>query len=85
MAILELQDVDLEPLALDGMEVPRIRLYGPPPFSTLLFGGAEYHYERSYPVKGYGANLPNFLRERLQEGKKPLLIERTDRFYVYLS
>jgi hypothetical protein len=36
-------------------------------------------------VKGHGANLPDFLRDRMAAGKKPLLIERTDRFYVYLS
>ena len=86
MPILELEDVDLEPLVLDGIEVPRIyRHGGAPPFTTLRFDGAEYQYERSFPIKGYGASLPNFLRERMAEGKKPLLIERTDRFYVYTS
>lgn len=82
---LELEDVDLEPLVLDGLEVPRIRYYGPPPFTTLRFDGVDYQYERSFPVKGHGANLPDFLRDRMAAGKKPLLIERTDRFYVYLS
>ena len=37
----------------------------------LKFGGQEYHYERSFPVKGHGASLPNFLREQLAAGKKP--------------
>ncbi len=85
MAILELEDVDLEPLALDGMEVPRLHYHGSPPFTTLKFDGQEYQYERSFPVKGHGASLPNFLRERMAEGKKPLLVERADRFYVYLG
>ena len=85
MAILELEDVDLEPLVLDGMEVPRILYHGPPPFTMLKFDGQEYHYERSFPVKGHGASLPNFLRDRLVEGKKPLLVERMGRFYVYLG
>jgi hypothetical protein len=86
MAILELEDVDLEPLALDGLEVPRIYMHGgPPPYSELRFEGEDYLYARSFPIKGHGASLPNFLRERMAEGKKPLLVERTDRFYVYLS
>jgi hypothetical protein len=86
MPILELEDVDLEPLALDGMEVPRIYYHeGPPPFSMLRFDGQEYEYARSFPIKGHGATLPNFLRDRMGEGKKPLLIERTDRFLVYLA
>ena len=86
MAILELDDVDLEPLVLDGMEVARIRHHDDvPPYTTLRFDGQEYQYERSFPIKGHGANLPNFLRERMAAGKKPLLIERVDRFYVYLA
>ena len=86
MAIEELDDVDLEPLVLDGLEVSRVlRHEGPPPYTTLRFDGREYQYERSFPIRGYGANLPDFLRERMAEGKVPLLIERTDRFYVYLS
>ncbi|HLG10311.1 MAG TPA: hypothetical protein VI876_01020 [Dehalococcoidia bacterium] len=85
MPILELEDVDLEPLSLDGMDVARVHYHGPPPFTALKFDGREYQYERSFPVKGHGASLPNFLRDRMAEGKKPLLVERTDRFYVYLS
>jgi hypothetical protein len=85
-ALLELDESEIEPLVLDGLEVARIRLTGgPPPYSAATLGGREYRYERSFPVKGYGAALPTFLRERLAEGKTPLLIERPDRFYVYLS
>jgi hypothetical protein len=86
MPILELEDVELEPLVLDGLEVPRVlQRGGPPPFTTLRFDGQEYQYERSFPIKGHGASLPDFLRDRITEGKKPLLVERTDRFYVYLA
>jgi hypothetical protein len=86
MAIQELTDVDLDPLVLNGLEVARILQHqGPPPSTTLRFDGRDYQYERSFPIKGYGAALPNFLRARLAEGKRPLLIERKERLYVYLS
>jgi hypothetical protein len=83
--VLELDELELEPLPLDGMEVPRIRVYGPPPFSQARLGEQEYRYERSFPVKGHGANLPNFIREQTSAGKIPLVLEREDRFYIYLS
>jgi hypothetical protein len=83
--VLELDETLLETLPLDGMELPRIRLHGPPPFSQARLGDREYRYERSFPVKGHGANLPNFIREQLEAGKTPLLLEREDRFYVYLN
>lgn len=85
MALLELDEAELEPLPLDGMDVPRIRVGGPPPYWAVRLGGQEYRYERSFPVKGHGASLPDFLREHMAAGRKPLLVERLDRFYVYLG
>ena len=83
--MLELDETQLEPLPLDGMEVPRIRFYGPPPYTEATLGGREYRYERSFPVKGHGANLPDFIREQMNAGKTPLILERANRFYVYLD
>ena len=83
--MLELDEANLETLELDGLEVPRIHLYGPPPYYAAQLGDQEYRYAKSFPIKGHGASLPQFLREQIGEGKKPLLIERTDRFYVYLD
>jgi hypothetical protein len=83
--VLELDELEIEPLPLDGMEVARIRVHGPPPFSQTKLGEQEYRYERSFPVKGHGASLPNFIREQVAEGKTPLVLERENRFYVYLS
>ena len=83
--MLELDESLLEPLALDGMEVPRIRLHGPPPYTQARLGEREYRYERSFPVKGHGAKLPDFIREQLEAGKTPLVLERESRFYVYLT
>ena len=83
--MLELDETLLETLPLDGMEVPRIHVYGPPPFTQAMLNGQEYHYERSFPVKGHGAKLPTFLREQMDAGKTPLILERENRFLVYLS
>jgi len=83
--VLELDETLLEPLQLEGLEVPRIRVYGPPPFTLAKLGKQEYQYERSFPVKGHGAKLPTFIREQMDEGKTPLVLEREARFYIYLS
>jgi hypothetical protein len=83
---MEIDESLLDPLPLDGFEVARVRLHGGgPPYSEVRLGGDEYRYDRSYPVKGYGANLPRYLREQMASGKKPLVIERVDRFYLYLT
>ena len=83
--MLELDEALLEPLPLDGVEVSRIRLYGPPPYTQAKLGEQEYRYERSFPVKGHGAKLPNFIREQMAAGKTALILERDTRFYVYLN
>jgi hypothetical protein len=83
--VLELDESLLEPLPLDGMEVPRIHVYGPPPYTQAMLGEQEYRYERSFPVKGHGAKLPSFIRQQMEAGKTPLIIERENRFYIYLN
>ena len=83
--MLELDELEIETLPLDGIEVPRIRFYGAPPYTQARLGEREYRYERSFPVKGHGAKLPNFLREQMAAGKSPLLLERDERFYLYLD
>jgi hypothetical protein len=83
--ILELDDTELETLPLDGMEVARIRVHGPPPFTEARLGERDYRYERSFPVRGHGANLPNFLREQMDAGRTPLVLERENRFLIYLD
>jgi hypothetical protein len=91
VAAIEVQTFDeseLEPLPLDDdLEIPRIRLTmgQPPPYHELKVGNQAYRYERSYPIKGHGATLPKFVREQLVAGKQTLVVERRERFLVYLS
>jgi hypothetical protein len=85
--VLELPDDLLEPRAMDGLTVPSIRLTQealPPPVQISV-GGQAYQYDRSYPIKGHSAVLPRYLREQMGTGKKPLLVERPTRFYVYFA
>lgn len=71
---------------MDGIVVPWIKLTEPePPDVELKVGEQEYRYARSYPITGHSAVLPGYLREQMTAGKKPLLVERPDRLYVYLA
>ena len=82
-----LDDSLLEPFATDGLIVPLISLTlePEPPAAQLMLGDAEYKYDRSYPIKGHSAVMPGYLREQLAAGKKPLLIERPERLYLYFA
>ena len=83
----EFEEDQLEPLPIDGLIVPRIRLTleERPPFHLVRVGNQTYEYQKSYPIKGHGATLPRFVREQMGAGRKPLLIERPTRYLVYLD
>jgi hypothetical protein len=84
--VLELEETLLEPLPISGLVVPVIRMtLDGLPDVDLSVGGHAYHYDRSYPIKGFSAVLPRYLTEQMAAGKKPLLIERPDRLYVYFA
>jgi len=76
----------LEPFNEDGVSVPLLRLnrvaLAP---VELRVGGSAYRYERSYPIKGHSAVMPKYLREQISAGKRPLVVERISRYYVYMA
>ncbi len=77
---------ELDEFPLDGMLVPRIRMYtSSQPEINIQVGDQPYLYDRSCPIKGHSAILPGQIRQALAEGKQPLVIERPDRFYIYFS
>ena len=79
----EYDDTLLEPFEVDGLTVPLLRLTtADVPAVDIEVGGQVFHYDRSYPLVGYGAVLPKYLMEQVAAGKKPLLVERPDRYYV---
>ena len=65
--VLELEDTELEPFALDGgLVVPLIRMTtGGLPEVEVTVGEDEFVYDRSYPIKGHSAVLPKYLREQM--------------------
>jgi hypothetical protein len=83
----EFEESQLEPLSIDGLDVPLIRLTQEekPPFYQVKVGDQTYEYAKSYPIKGHGATLPRFVREQMDAGRKTLLIERPSRYLVYLN
>jgi hypothetical protein len=85
--VLTFQDEDLVPFELDrGMIVPLVQMTGEElPEVELNVGDRTYTYERSYNIKGHSAIMPQRVRELMSEGKKPLVIERPTRYYLYVS
>jgi len=85
--VLNFQDEDLIPFTLNGgVVVPLIQMTGEDlPDTEVRVGDESYTYERSYNVKGYSAVMPRRVRELMSEGKKPLVIERPTRYYLYVS
>ena len=73
-------------LELDALQVPYVHL-GDEPFvhSRLLVGETAYTYDRSYPVTGHSAVMPGAIAQVQAEGRRVLVAERNERFYVYLA
>ena len=73
-------------LGLAGFEVPYVDLEALPEVrSRLLVAGTEYTYERTFPIKGHSAIMPAAIEELQAEGKRILVAERDERYYVYLA
>jgi hypothetical protein len=53
--------------------------------TRIRVGRDEYAFKRSAPVLGYGAILPQEIREARAAGKKPMIVERDERYYLFLT
>lgn len=85
--MLEFDDRQLETYREAGVSAPFLRLnrgVDLPPVEIKV-GDQEYRYDRSYPIKGHSAVMPGYLQECVEQGKQPLVIERIQRYYVYLA
>lgn len=83
---MEINAAQLGTLELDGMWVPYVDLYDAGfVHRRVTLGRDEYGFESSMIVRGHGAVLPGRIRELKAEGKKSLIIEREDRYYLYVS
>jgi hypothetical protein len=83
---LEIAPERLDALELDGIWAPYVYM-GDVDFlpTRLTVGKDEYGFHSSMIVFGHGAVLPDRVRELRAEGKKPIIVEREQRYYVYVT
>ena len=83
---VEIDPAQLGTLDLDGMWVPYVDMHdaGFIP-SRVEIVNDEYAYTQSFPIFGHGAVMPQAIRQFRAEGKRPVIIERDDRYYVYVT
>lgn len=72
-------------LTLEGLRLPLVYLDEGPINSRLRLRGTEYTFEKSYLVRGFGATMPADVAAAMQRGRRPLVVERGDRYYLYLT
>jgi hypothetical protein len=70
----------------NGKWVPYLDLYEADFLPTrITLGRDEYAFQLSAPTLGYGAVLPDHIRKLREEGKKPVIVQREDRYYLYVT
>ncbi len=85
-AALELDPNQLGTLELDGTWVPYVDLHDETFIPTrIAIGKDEYAFNSSQIIRGHGATLPGKIRELRADGKKPIIVERDDRYYVFVT
>ena len=85
-APLEIERSLIGTLHLDGLEAPYVNLDQQPLIrSRLRVGETEYAYDRSIPVQGHSAVLPEAITQLQSEGQQVLIAERHDRYLLYLA
>ena len=83
---VELDPKDLGTLELDGQWVPYVDLYDEKFIpARISVGRDEYAFNSSQIIFGHGATLPGKIRELRASGKKPIIAERANRYYVFVS
>jgi hypothetical protein len=84
--VLELDPKDLGTLDLDGAWVPYADLHYMDFLPTRIkLGADEYAYNSSMIISGHGAVLPQRIKALRGAGKTPIIVERDDRYYVFVS
>ncbi len=84
--MLELDPGSLGTLDLQGAWVPYADLHFTDFLPTRIkLGAEEYAYSSSMIIFGHGAVLPQRIKDLRSAGKKPIVVERDDRYYVFVS
>ena len=91
VALQQTEPLEVDPsligtLELAGAQVPYVDLNGWPFIGTrLVVDGTEYNYNRSFTIRGHSAVMPQAVAELQSQGHQILVVERQDRYYVYVA
>ncbi len=83
--VIEVNPGRVDTLYTSDMELPYVEFGPAEPALKLVYGGEEYWYVRTLPLKGYGAVMASHIRELEGDGKKPILARFWDRIYIYAT
>ena len=83
---LDIAPERLDALELNGIWAPYVYM-GDVDFlpTRVNVGKDEYAFESSIIIFGHGAVLPGHIKELRAAGKKPIILEREERYYVYVT
>ena len=83
--VLEVNPARVGTLYADRVEVPYVEFGQAEPALKLVYGGEDYWYVRTLPLKGYGAVMARHVRELQGDGKKLILARFWERIYIYAT
>ena len=83
--VIEVHPDSIETLYTQGMELPYVEYAHQEPGVKLVYGGEDYWYFRTLPLKGYGAVLAGYIGGLQSEGHKALLARFGTRIYIYAT
>jgi hypothetical protein len=84
--MVELDARNLGTLELDGGWVPYMDLNGESFLPRkVTVANNEYLFDRSFTIFGHSATMPQAIRDLRAQGKRPLIIEREDRYCVFVT
>ncbi len=83
--VLEVDPEQIDTLYTDGMTLPYVEFSQVEPALKLVYGGEDYWYVRTLPLKGYGAVMARHIRDLEAEGKNPVLARFWSRIYIYAT
>ena len=83
---LEIEHSLVGTLELEGMDVTYINLEQLASIPTRLrLADVEYDYDRSFPIRGHSAVLPEAITELEDEGKRIVVAERSERYILFVA
>ncbi len=83
---LEIEHSLVGTLELEGTDATYVNLEQLAAIPTRLrVADVEYAYERSFPIRGHSAVLPEAIAELQDGGKRVVVAERTERYILFVA